>query len=109
MKDHYEEHERAGVMPGNLENDRLLTLEEIADKTAGHTEAENMLIVRNLQDAKTSKWLVEKFTQWVDESMESLQSLPALSAERQRDRQSRVDTLNWAKTNLGRLAKEIKG
>lgn len=36
------------------EPDRLLTLEEITDKTSHHDTSESLLIVRNLQDGKTA-------------------------------------------------------
>ena len=53
--------------------------------------------------------LVEKFNQWADERIEDAHSVTFLSAECQERLGGRIDAFCWAKVNLKRLAKEVKG
>lgn len=53
--------------------------------------------------------LVERFNEWVEERKLDLRSTPSLSYLHQKSLEVRIDTLEFAKKNLERLAKEIKG
>ena len=50
--------------------------------------------------------LVENFNQWADDLIVSIQELPPEFASSQ---EAKITMVNWAKVNLRRLAKEIKG
>jgi len=58
LGDRYPEFKEAGVMPGNLEDDRLLTGEEIWG--CGMWLGKTLKKTLEAQDAKTSKWWIEK-------------------------------------------------
>ena len=62
MKDPYGEYERAGVMPGNLENDRLLSNDEMIEIVCYPIEQEFELC--KAQDVKTSKWWIERIEKY---------------------------------------------
>jgi len=52
--------------------------------------------------------LVDQFTQWVNERISDLEDIPAEYAEKWRVvRQARIETLQFAKANLERLAESI--
>jgi len=120
-RDAYEEYERAGVMPGNLENDRLLGDERIEEihkqvKAGEYIDRKGLicpdldLAILDAQIIEDDKWwnekLVEKFNQWADERIEGIRSIPPFSDEHQQGLNLRIDAYKWAKVNLARLVKE---
>ena len=75
------------------------------DEVARTVQAETKGIIEKADMEK----LVEKFSQWADERILALKQFPHDSPFRPPDFSVRVIMLNWAKVNLKRLAKEIKG
>jgi len=53
--------------------------------------------------------LVEKFNKWCDERILDYRIIPPASDSHRRSLLARIDTLEFAKKNINRLAQEIAG